>query len=40
MKIDISLFHVQSIRIKKNNQICDFFCVFFWLFGEKSVPLQ
>ena len=19
---------------------CDFFCVFFWLFGEKSVPLQ
>ena len=19
---------------------CDFFCVFFWLFGEKSVPLH
>ena len=30
----------KAIRIKKKHQVCDFFCVFFWLFVEKSVPLQ
>ena len=27
-------------KIKKMWQVYDFFYVFFWLFGEKSVPLQ
>ena len=34
--IAISAFHTQS-KSKKMWQVCDFFCVFFWLFGEKSV---
>jgi len=28
------------IQIEIMWQVCVFFCVFFWLFGENSVPLQ
>ena len=35
-----SLFHVRPIQIEKMWQVYVFFYVFFWLFGEKYIPLH